>query len=60
MTTVNLIMIGYHCNHLDGQLNYQTSTHWIISAIAHICLFKYQNTDLLAVKVFDHTSDSIA
>ena len=24
-------MIGYHCNHLDGQLNYQVFTHCVIS-----------------------------
>ena len=31
MSVVRLIMIGYHCNCLDGQLNYQTSAHWLIS-----------------------------
>ena len=30
MSIVRLIMIGYHCNHLDGQLNYQASAHWLI------------------------------
>ena len=24
-------VIGYHCNHLDGQLNWQVFTHCIIS-----------------------------
>ena len=28
---VRLIMIGYYCNHLDGQLNYWASAHWLIS-----------------------------
>ena len=31
VSVVRLIMIGYHCTHLDGQLNYQASTHWLIS-----------------------------
>ena len=31
ISIVRLIMIGYHCNHLDGQLNYQASAHWLIS-----------------------------
>ena len=30
MSIVRLIMIGYHCNHLDGQLNHQASAHWLI------------------------------
>ena len=30
MSIVRLIMIGYHCNHLDGQLNYWASAHWLI------------------------------
>ena len=30
MSIVRLIVIGYHCNHLDGQLNYQASAHWLI------------------------------
>ena len=28
---VRLIVIGYCCNHFDGQLNYQASAHWLIS-----------------------------
>ena len=31
MSIVKLIVIGYHSNHLDGQLNYQASAHWLIS-----------------------------
>ena len=31
MTMVKLIMIGYCCNCLDGQLNYQASVCWLIS-----------------------------
>ena len=31
ISIVKLIMIGYHCNHLDGQLNCQASAHWLIS-----------------------------
>ena len=31
ISIVRLIMIGYHCNHLDGQLNYWASAHWLIS-----------------------------
>ena len=30
MSIVRLIMIGYCCNCLDGQLNYQASAHWLI------------------------------
>ena len=30
MSIVRLIMIGYHFNCLDGQLNYQASAHWSI------------------------------
>ena len=30
ISIVKLIMIGYHCNHLDGQINYQASAHWLI------------------------------
>ena len=30
VSIVRLVMIGYHCNHLDGQLNYQASAHWLI------------------------------
>ena len=28
---VSFVVIGYHCNHLDGQLNCQAFTHCIIS-----------------------------
>ena len=31
ITIVRQIMIGYHCNCLDGQLNCWASTHWLIS-----------------------------
>ena len=31
MSIVRLIMNGYYCNHLDGQLNYWASAHWLIS-----------------------------
>ena len=30
VSIVSLAMIGYHCNCLDGQLNYQAFTHWLI------------------------------
>ena len=30
MSIVRLIMIGYHCNCLDGWLDYQASAHWLI------------------------------
>ena len=30
ISIVKLIMIGYHCNCLDGQLNCWASTHWLI------------------------------
>ena len=30
MSIVRLIMIGYHFNCLEGQLNYQASVHWPI------------------------------
>ena len=30
MSIVRLIVIGYSCNCLDGQLNYQASAHWLI------------------------------
>ena len=31
ISIVKLIVIGYHCNCLDGQLNYRASAHWLIS-----------------------------
>ena len=31
MSIVRLIVIGYHCNCLDGQFNYQASAIWLIS-----------------------------
>ena len=31
ISTVKLIMIGYCCNGLDGQLNCQASVHWLVS-----------------------------
>ena len=31
LSVVSLVVIGYHCNCLDGQLNYQAFTHWLIS-----------------------------
>ena len=30
ISIVNLFVIGYHCNCLNGQLNYQASAHWLI------------------------------
>ena len=30
MSIVRLIVIGYYCNHLDGQLNYWASAHRLI------------------------------
>ena len=30
ISIVRLIVIGYHCNHLDGQLDYWASAHWLI------------------------------
>ena len=30
VSVVSLVVIGYHCNHLDGQPNYQSFTHWLI------------------------------
>ena len=31
VSIVSLVVIGYNCNHLDGQLNWQVFTHCIIS-----------------------------
>ena len=31
VSIVNFVVIGYHCNCLDGQLNCQEYTHCIIS-----------------------------
>ena len=31
ISIVKLTVIGYHCNHLDRQLNYQASALWPIS-----------------------------
>ena len=44
MTLVKLIMIGYHCNYLDGQLNCLASTHWLIIMSEHVLenLIMYQ------------------
>ena len=30
ISIVKLTVIGYHCNCLDGQLNYQASALWLI------------------------------
>ena len=30
VSTVRLVVIGYHCNYLGGQLNYQAFTHQLI------------------------------
>ena len=30
VSIVSFAVIDYHCNHLDGQLNYQACTHHII------------------------------
>ena len=30
VSIVNFVVIGYHCNHLDGQLNWQMFTHCMI------------------------------
>ena len=30
MSIVRVVMIGYCCNCLGGQLNFQASTHWLI------------------------------
>ena len=39
MSIVRLIVIGYWCNYLDRQLNYQASAHWLISGTTmyHLC-----------------------
>ena len=31
ISIVKLIMTDYHCNCLDGQVNYQASAHWLIT-----------------------------
>ena len=36
MSIIRLIVIGYHCNHLDGQLNYWASAHWLIGGLSCI------------------------
>ena len=33
VSIVRLIEIGYHCNCLDGQLNYQAFAQWLISGL---------------------------
>ena len=33
ISTVKLIVTGYHCNHLDGLLNCWAFAHWLISVI---------------------------
>ena len=33
---VRLVVIGYHCNHFGGQLNYQAFTYWLISGLLTI------------------------
>ena len=39
ISIVKLTVIGYHCNHLDGQLNCWASALWLIGAtiIYQIC-----------------------
>ena len=38
VSVVSLVVICYHCNCLDGQLNFQAFTHWLIgSAISIYC-----------------------
>ena len=41
MSIVRLIVIGYHCNCLDGQFNYQASAHWLISGATMYWLFDW-------------------
>ena len=33
MSIVRLAMIGYHCNYLNGQLNYPAAAHWVIDGL---------------------------
>ena len=33
MSVVRRVVIGYHCNCLDGQLNYWTTTHQLIGVL---------------------------
>ena len=44
MSIVRWVVIGYCCNHLDGQLNYWT-TYWLISVV----------TNVKSVDVLQHT-----
>ena len=36
VSIVSLVVIGYHCNHLDGQLNWQVFTHHIIGGASKL------------------------
>ena len=39
ISIVKLIVIGYHCNCLDGQLNYQASAHWLSQCDYHVSIY---------------------
>ena len=39
VTLVKLIVIGYCCNCLDGQLNYLGSTHWLVIISEELILY---------------------
>ena len=62
MSIVRLVMIGYHCNCLDGQLNYWASAHWLIGGttmywlciwwLCHITLLQQpENGKWLAIRL---------
>ena len=39
ISVLKLTVIGYHCNHLDGQINYQASALWLtgVTIMYQIC-----------------------
>ena len=59
VSTVSFAVIGYHCNCLDGQLDYQTLTHCIIGGATKLLTVQLvicgmaQNTEgILTLQMF--------
>ena len=52
VSIVSFFVIGYHCNHMDGQLNWQVFTHIIISRATRLLVVQ------LVICAMAHSSNS--
>ena len=54
ISIVKLIVVGYCCNCLDGQLNYQASAHWPISVTTmyQLCVHLLYHSTLPSLLLF--------